>query len=95
MARVVVEALGLPAEAVATPPSGAPELWTVTPSTRPPAVLPTGSPTATVGALPPAGEQGSDDDTRWVLWVGIIVAVGMVATVFRYLRWMLRRERPS
>jgi acyl-CoA thioesterase-1 len=50
MARVVVEALGLPGEAVATPPSGAPALRTPTPSTRPPDVLPTASPTATAGA---------------------------------------------
>jgi len=79
MAQVVVTALGLPAGAVATPPSGAPPAPTFspTPSTRPPAVLPTASPTATVRVPPAAGEQG-DDDTPWALYVGLIVAGAVV-----------------
>ena len=77
MARAVVGALDLPADAVASPPSGAPALRTPTPSTRPPDVLPTASPTATVRALPAAGGQG-DGDTPWALYVGLIAAGAVV-----------------
>jgi acyl-CoA thioesterase-1 len=78
MARAVVEALGLPGEAVATPPSGAPALRTPTPSTRPPDVLPTASPTATAGGLPSTGAQEDDDSTPWALYVGLIAGGGVV-----------------
>jgi lysophospholipase L1-like esterase len=90
MARAVVGALGLPADAVASPPSGAPALRTPTPSTRPPDVLPTASPTATVRALPAAGEQG-DDDTPWALYVGLIAAGAVV--VAGGLLVLVRRRR--
>jgi len=80
MAQAVVTALGLPADAVATPPSGAPALRTPTPSTRPPTVLPTASPTSTVSALPGAGGNGNDD-TPWAVYIGLVVGgVVVVAT---------------
>ena len=73
LALAVVEALGLPAEAVATPPSGAPPVATLssTPATR--------TPTSTVPA-PPSTGGGGDDDTPWPLYVGIIVAGIVMAT---------------
>jgi acyl-CoA thioesterase-1 len=92
MARAVVEALGLPGEAVATPPSGAPALRTPTPSTRPPDVLPTASPTATAGGFPSAGAQEDGDSTPWALYIGLIaggvvvVAGGMLVLVRRRMR---------
>ena len=73
LALAVVTALGLPPEAVATPPSGAPPVATLssTPSTR--------TPTSTVPAPPSTGGEG-DDDTPWPLYVGLIVAGIVVAT---------------
>jgi acyl-CoA thioesterase-1 len=91
IARAVVAALGLPAEVVATPPSGAPALRTPTPSTRPPDVLPTASPTATVSALPAAGEQGDDDNTPWALYIGLIATAAVV--VAGGLLVLVRRRR--
>ena len=81
MALAVVTALGLPAEAVATPPSGAPPVATLssTPSTRTPTSLPTVTPTSTVPALPSTGGEG-DGDAPWPLYVGLIVAGIVVAT---------------
>ncbi len=92
MARAVVTALGLPADAVATPPSGAPPLSTgsPTPSTRPPTVLPTASPTPTVRSVPAAGAQG-DGDTPWALYVGLIAAGAVV--VAGGLLVLVRRRR--
>jgi acyl-CoA thioesterase-1 len=73
LALAVVKGLGLPAEAVATPPSGAPPVATL--SSTPP----TQAPTSTVPALPSTGGDG-DDDTPWPLYVGLIVAGIVVAT---------------
>jgi acyl-CoA thioesterase-1 len=66
MAQAVVVALGLPAGAVATPPSGAPPQATTTP-------------TPTVAVLPAAG--GDSDDTPWALYVGLAVGVVGVLVV--------------
>jgi acyl-CoA thioesterase-1 len=73
MAVAVVRALGLPAEAVATPPSGAPALPTLssTPFTQ--------SPTSTVPA-PPSTTDDGHSDTPWPLYIGLIVAGILVAT---------------
>jgi len=92
MARAVVAALGLPADAVATPPSGAPPLSTAspTPSPRPATSLPTVSPTTTVVSLTAAGAQG-DDDTPWALYVGLIAAGAVV--VAGGLLVLVRRRR--
>jgi len=83
LALAVVTALGLPPEAVATPPSGAPALPTLssTPSTQ--------SPTATVPASSSTGVEG-DDDTPWPLYVGLIVGGMVVATG---LLALVRRRR--
>jgi len=83
LALAVVKALGLPAEAVATPPSGAPPMATLssTPATR--------TPTSTVPALPSTGGDG-DDDTLWPLYVGLIIAGIVVATG---LLMLARRRR--
>jgi LPXTG-motif cell wall-anchored protein len=91
MARAVIAALGLPAESVATPPSGAPPLRVLTPTPSPRATvsLPTVSPTSTVRALPAAGGDG-DDDTPWALYIGLI-AGGAVVVAGGLL--VLRRRR--
>jgi len=70
-AQAVVVALGLPAEAVATPASGL-------------APTATFSPPPTVGALPSAGGNG-DDDTPWALYVGLAAGVVVVATALLVL----------
>jgi lysophospholipase L1-like esterase len=92
MAQVVVTALGLPAGAVATPPSGAPPAAAAspTPSPRPATSPPAASPTATVRALPAAGGHG-DNDTPWGLYVGLIVAG--VVVVAGGLLVLVRRRR--
>ncbi len=92
MAQVVVTALGLPAGAVATPPSGAPPAAAASPTPSPrPATSPSGaSPTAAVRALPAAGGQG-DNDTPWGLYVGLIVA-GVVVVVGGLLVLVRRRR---
>jgi len=82
MALATVRALGLPADAVATPPSGAPALATSTPAPSPrPTVSPsTASPTATARTLPSDGGDG-DDGTPWALYIGLVVGgVVVVAT---------------
>ena len=83
MAVAVVKALGVPAEAVATPPSGAPPVATLssTPPTQPP--------TSTVPALPSTNSD-EDSDTPWPLYIGLIVA-GMV--VVTGLLLLVRRRR--
>ena len=75
MARAVLTALGLPADAVATPPSGAPPLRLSTPTPTPRATvsLPTVAPTSTVRALSSAGGNG-DNDTPWAVYIGLVVA---------------------
>jgi lysophospholipase L1-like esterase len=74
MAQAVVTALGLPPDAVATPPSGAPPAATFTPA-------------PTVRALPSTGGDG-DDDTPWALYVGLVVGgVVVVATMLAVLAW--------
>jgi hypothetical protein len=96
MARAVVAALGLPADAVATPPSGSPPLptSTATPPTQPPTSRPTASPTpstrpptpvATASPTPtvgvlPAASGDGDDDTPWALIVGVILGGAVVVT---------------
>jgi LPXTG-motif cell wall-anchored protein len=81
MAQVVVTALGLPASAVATPPSGAPPASAAspTPSPRPATSLPT------------AGAQG-DNDTPWTLYIGLIAA-GAVVVAGGLLVLVRRRRR--
>lgn len=76
MAQAVVTALGLPAGAVATPPSGAPPAvaFSPTPGTRPPALLPTVSPTPTTGS-------DEDDNRPWAIYIGLIVAGAVVVPV--------------
>jgi hypothetical protein len=93
MARAVIAALGLPAESVATPPSGAPPVASPipTPSPRPPGALPTVSPTATAGGLPAAGAKDDDDSTPWALYVGSIAAGAIV--VAGGLLVLVRRRR--
>ena len=83
LALAVVEALGLPAEAVATPPSGAPPVATLSSTAA------TRTPTSTVPALPSTGGDG-DDDTLWPLYVGLIIAGIVVATG---LLMLARRRR--
>ena len=91
MALAVVTALGLPAEAVATPPSGAPPVATLssTPATRTPTSHPTVTATSTVPALPSTGGEG-DGDAPWPLYVGVIVSGIVVATGLLVL---VRRRR--
>jgi len=91
MALAVVTALGLPAEAVATPPSGAPPVATLssTPATRPPTSLFSVTPASTVPALPSIGGEG-DGDTPWAVYIGLIVAGIVVATGLLVL---VRRRR--
>jgi len=73
MAVAVVTALGLTAEAVATPSSGAPTLPTVSPTPF------NEFPTSTAPALPSTtGDRNSD--TLWPLYIGLIVAGIVVAT---------------
>jgi lysophospholipase L1-like esterase len=76
IAQGVVTALGLPAAAVATPPSGVPPAATFTP-------------TPTVRALPAAGGDG-DDDRPWGLYVGV-AAVGALVVVTGLLVLARRR----
>ena len=83
MAVAVVTALGLPAEAVATPPSGAPPLPTFSPTPS------AQSPTSTVPVLPSTSSD-EDGDTPWPLYIGLIVAGIVVATVL-LLVWRRRR----
>ena len=104
MARAVVTALGLPADAVATPPSGAPALRNPTPSTRPPDVLPTASPTptrpptsvptvsptASSTPLPAAWRRNGDDDTPWAVYIGLVA--GGVVVVGTGLLVLARRR---
>ena len=93
MAQALVTALGLPAGAVATPPSGAPPASAAspTPSPRPATSLPTVSPTSTFVSLPAAGAQG-DNDTPWTLYVGLIAA-GAVVVAGGLLVLVRRRRR--
>jgi len=78
MAQAVVVALGLPAEAVATPASGL-------------APTATFSPPATVGALPSTGGNG-DDDTPWALYVGLAAGAAGVVVVATALLVLARRR---
>jgi lysophospholipase L1-like esterase len=87
MARVVVEALGLPPETVPTPASGAPALRSPTP-TRPPGTPPAATPSATAD-LPPSAGEDEDNDMLWpyaVAATAIVVLGGMLTLLWRRRR---------